>query len=178
MKARGRCWKVGDNVPTDQIVKSHMVIRSPEELVPYVFENLNPEFGPNVSAGDIVVAGRQFGQSSGRAIAAKALKASGIGCIVADSFARTFWRNAFEVGLPALECPGVSAATQEGDVLRVDVTTGEVVVERTSETLTGTPIDPFLLRMLEGDGLIAAVKASGSGWLEERTAPSSAERGP
>ena len=157
----GACWKVGDYIPTDQIVKSHRVLDSVEEMAAYVLEDANPRFAREVKPGDVLVAGRHFGQSSGRAIAVKALAATGIGCAVADSFARTFYRNAFEIGLPILELDGVSAAVDEGDELTVDVEAGTLRNERTGETLACRPTDPFLLDMLRSGGLIpmAAVLA-------------------
>jgi 3-isopropylmalate/(R)-2-methylmalate dehydratase small subunit len=150
----GRCWVVGDYIPTDQIVKSHRVFEPLEEIARHVLEDANPRFAGEVAPGDILVAGRHFGQSSGRAIAAKALRATGVGCVVADSFSRTFYRNAYEIGLPILELPGVAEAVREGDRLSVDVVEGTLRNERTGVTLKGRPTDPFLLEMLRGGGLI------------------------
>lgn len=154
IRSTGRCWKVGDNIPTDQLVKSHRVFESLEEIARHVLEDANPRFAREVQSGDILVAGRHFGQSSGRAIAAKAVQATGVACVVADGFARTFYRNAFEIGLPVLELPGIAAATQEGDQVTVDVATGSIAVERTGQMLQGAPTDPFLLEMLGKGGLI------------------------
>lgn len=150
----GRCWKVGDNIPTDQLVKSNRVFAPMEEIARHVLEDANPRFPLEVEPGDILVAGRHFGQSSGRAIAAKAVQATRVGCVVADGFARTFYRNAFEIGLPVLELPGITQATQEGDLLTVDVAAGTVTVQRTGQTLQGPQTDPFLLDMLDKGGLI------------------------
>jgi 3-isopropylmalate/(R)-2-methylmalate dehydratase small subunit len=111
-----------------------------------------------VAPGDIVVAGKHFGQSSGRAIAVKALKATGIGCVVADGFARTFYRNAFEVGLPVLELPGVTGLVSDGDVLSVDVVAGTFRNETTGQERTVAPPDPFLLEMIRAGGLIPLAK--------------------
>lgn len=151
----GRCWQVGDYVPTDQIIKSRRVYLPLEEAGRYVFEDINPAFGQGVRPGDILVAGRHFGQSSGRAVAVKALMATGIACVVAEYFSRTFYRNAFEIGLPILEVPGVSAAVTEGDVVEVDITAGRFTHRDTGKTLTGNPIDKFLLEMLRAGGIIA-----------------------
>jgi 3-isopropylmalate/(R)-2-methylmalate dehydratase small subunit len=154
LRFTGRCWVVGDYIPTDQIVKSHRVFEPLEEIARHVLEDANPRFAGEVEPGDILVAGRHFGQSSGRAIAAKALRATGVGCVVADSFSRTFYRNAYEIGLPILELPGVAEAVREGDRLSVDVVEGTLRNERTGVTLKGRPTDPFLLEMLRGGGLI------------------------
>ena len=150
----GRCWTVGDYVPTDQIVKSARVLEPMEVIARHVLEDANPAFAGGVSPGDVLVAGRHFGQSSGRAIATKAIAATGVGCVLADSFSRTFFRNAFEIGLPILELDGIRAAVAEGDVLDVDVEAGTVRCARTGETLRAPATDPFLLDMLRAGGLI------------------------
>jgi 3-isopropylmalate/(R)-2-methylmalate dehydratase small subunit len=154
MQARGRCWKFGDNIPTDQIVRSDRALASMKEMREHVLENLNPAFARDVRPGDILVAGRHFGQSSGRAIAPKALQATGISAVVVEYAARLFYRNCFEIGLPLLQCAGITAAVDDGDVLEVDVESGVVVVERTGARVQGEPTDPFLLTMLRAGGLI------------------------
>ena len=151
----GRCWKFGDNIPTDRLVKSQYVFEPMDVMAKHVLEDLDPDFPLNVQPGDIVVAGKHFGQSSGRAIATKALKATGIGCVVAETFARTFYRNCFEVGLPALEVRGITTLANGGDPLRVDLKTGVVTNVTTGESLSGEPADPFLVEMLDAGGLIA-----------------------
>jgi 3-isopropylmalate/(R)-2-methylmalate dehydratase small subunit len=159
LETRGRAWMVGDNIPSDQLVKSHRVFLPMPEIAKYVLEDANPAFGANVQPGDVLVAGRHFGQSSGRAIATKAVKATGVGCVVAEYFARTFYRNAYEIGLPILEVPGITERVTEGDTLSVDIVAGTVLNERTGETLTGRPTDPFLLDMLRAGGLIPMAPA-------------------
>ncbi len=154
MQARGRCWKFGDNIPTDQIVRSDRVFGPMDEMRRHVLETLNPAFARDVQPGDILVAGRHFGQSSGRAVAAKALLATGIGAVVVESAARLFYRNCFEIGLPLLQCPGITAEVADGDTIAVDIGTGQVGNERTGRSLRGEAIDPFLLRMLHCGGLI------------------------
>jgi len=154
MRAHGRCWKFGDNIPTDQIVRSDRAIKPMDEMRRHVLENLNPAFARDVRPGDILVAGKHFGQSSGRAVAPKALQATGIGAVVVESAARLFYRNCFEIGLPLLQCPGVTAAVEDGDVLDVDLETGVIGVEGTGSRLQGERIDPFLMKMLRAGGLI------------------------
>ena len=151
---RGRCWKVGDNVPTDAIVRSDLVFGPMSEMVAHALEHVNPRFAAEVRPGDVLVAGHHFGQSSGRAIAARVLRATGVACVVAETFARTFYRNGFEIGLPLIECPGVTELAREGDVLSLDVATGEVVDETRGARLLGRPTTPFLLEMLAAGGLI------------------------
>ena len=150
----GRCWKFGDNIPTDRLVKTKYVVEPMEVIVQHVLEDLNPRFPVEVRPGDIVVAGRHFGQSSGRAIAVKALQATGVACVVAETFARTFSRNCFEIGLPVLEIEGVRDLVDDGDELRVDVATGSFRNLTTGETRSVPPADPFLLEMLAAGGLI------------------------
>jgi 3-isopropylmalate/(R)-2-methylmalate dehydratase small subunit len=154
-KFRGSCWVVGDYIPTDQIIKSHRFFLPMAEIAKFVLEDENPRFATNVQKGDVLVAGKHFGQSSGRAIAVKALQATGISCIVAESFARTFYRNAFEVGLPIVEVPGIHGAVVEGDDLSVDVPLGAVTIARANRALQGRRTDPFLLDMLRAGGVIA-----------------------
>jgi 3-isopropylmalate/(R)-2-methylmalate dehydratase small subunit len=154
VRFEGRCWTFGDNIPTDRLVKPQYVFEPVEVMARHVLEDLDPDFPLHVAAGDIVVAGRHFGQSSGRAIATKALQGTGIGCVVAESFARTFYRNCFEVGLPAIEVPGIAALAKAGDVLRVDLADGQVTNPATGASASGSPADPFLVEMLEAGGLI------------------------
>ncbi len=154
----GRSWVFGDNIPTDALVKSAYVFEPMSVIVTHVLEDQNPQFPLEVTAGDIVIAGKHFGQSSGRAIAPKALKATGIGCIVADSFARTFFRNCFEIGLPSLEVPGVTGLVSDGDRVVVDIEEGLFRNETTGVERRVRPADPFLLRMLAAGGLISLTK--------------------
>jgi 3-isopropylmalate/(R)-2-methylmalate dehydratase small subunit len=154
LRFEGRCWTFGDNIPTDRLVKSRYVFEPMTEIVKHVLEDLNPDFPAEVEPGDIVVAGRHFGQSSGRAIATKALRATGIGCVVAETFARTFYRNCFEVGLPALEIEGIGDLVDDGDRVAVDVAEGGFTNLTTGRSRTVPPADPFLLEMLAAGGLI------------------------
>ena len=155
MQARGRCWRFGDNIPTDRIVRSDLVFRPLAEIVKHVLETCNPEFPLKVKPGDIIVAGKHFGQSSGRAIAAKAIKATGVSCVIAETFARTFYRNGFEIGMPLLECPGITAHVNDGDLLIVDIASGIIVNGTTGREFQAKPTPPFLLEMLKAGGIIA-----------------------
>lgn len=154
MRFEGRCWTFGDNIPTDRLVKSRYVFEPMDEIARHVLEDLNPDFPRSVRPGDIVVAGRHFGQSSGRAIATKALKATGIGCVVAGTFARTFYRNCFEVGLPALEASAARELVSDGDRVRVDLAAGTLENLTTGHSTRGAAADPFLIDMLAAGGLI------------------------
>jgi 3-isopropylmalate/(R)-2-methylmalate dehydratase small subunit len=151
---KGRVWKFGDNVPTDQIVRAERVLLTIDEMKKYVLENYKPGFAKEVQPGDILVAGIHFGQSSGRAVAPKAIKATGVGIVIVEYAARLFYRNAFEVGLPLLECPGITANVQDGDILSVDMETGKIVNETRGLELLAKPVAPFLMDMLKAGGLI------------------------
>ena len=128
-------------------------------MAKHVLETANPEFPKKVRPGDILVAGRNFGCSSGRAIAAKALKATGLSAILAELFSRTFYRNGHEIGLPLLEAAGVHDLVETGDRLRVDIRTGVIDNLTSGKSLRGTPPPEFLLEMLQAGGLIPLLKA-------------------
>jgi len=157
--SEGRCWKFGDHVPTDMITPAHIMFKMPKEMAALVLETLNPDFAPHVSPGDVLVAGRNFGCSSGRALAAKALRATGIGAVVAETFARTFYRNGYEIGLPLLDAPGVHALVEDGDRLRVDVRAGTVENLTSGKSLQGKAPSAFLLGMLAAGGLIPLLES-------------------
>ncbi len=154
MQVCGRCWKFGDNIPTDQIVRSDLVFMPIAEMAQHVLEVCNPDFPRKVQPGDIIVAGKHFGQSSGRAVAAKAIKATGVSCVIAETFARTFYRNGFEIGLPILECADIGTHVRDGDVIAVDIAKGLIVNETTGHRLQAKPTPPFLLEMLQAGGII------------------------
>jgi 3-isopropylmalate/(R)-2-methylmalate dehydratase small subunit len=165
----GRCWKFGHNIPTDEITPTSVVWKSFSEMAEHVFESLNPEFPKKVQKGDIIVAGRNFGCSSGRAIAAKAIKATGVGAVLADRFARTFYRNGHEVGLPILEVPGIHEIVENGDRLRVDIVGGTVVNQTSGKSLTTSPPPGFLLEMLRAGGLIPLLQSGSSSFFPQGT---------
>jgi 3-isopropylmalate/(R)-2-methylmalate dehydratase small subunit len=160
--ARGRAWLFGDNVPTDLIVPSKLLFLPMAEIVKHVLEELRPEFPQQLKPGDVIVAGHHFGQSSGRAIAPKAIQAAGISCIVAESFARTFLRNCYEIGLPILECHGVTAAVRDGEIVTADLVRGRLTNETTKTSLPATPCHEYLLDMLKAGGVIPLMKLRGS----------------
>lgn len=164
----GNCWKFGDNIPTDLITPTHIMWKTPKEMAKHVLETANPDFPVKVQPGDILVAGRNFGCSSGRALAAKALKATGIGAIVAELFARTFYRNGHEIGLPLLEVSGFHDLVETGDRIRVDITRGLVENLSSGKKIQGNPPSDFLLEMVQAGGLIPLLK-SGSKHFETVT---------
>jgi 3-isopropylmalate/(R)-2-methylmalate dehydratase small subunit len=155
----GTCWKFGHNIPTDLITPANVTLGGIAEMAKHVLENANADFPKRVRPGDILVAGRNLGCSSGRAIAPKALKATGVSVIVAEGFSRTFYRNGHEIGLPLLEAPGVHDLVETGDRLRVDVVQGLLENLTSGKVLRGNPPPQFLLEMVEAGGLIPLLKA-------------------
>jgi 3-isopropylmalate/(R)-2-methylmalate dehydratase small subunit len=160
----GNAWQFGDDIPTDQIVPSKLLFQPLPEIAKQVLIGLKPEFPVKVKKGDIIVAGTHFGQSSGRAKAPKALALAGVGCIVAESFARTFLRNCYEVGLPIIECPGARTLAEDGDRVEVDLVRGRVTNVTKGIEVQCRPVEEFLLNMLRAGGLIALIKNKGPGW--------------
>lgn len=165
----GQCWKFGHNIPTDMITPTHVMLGGLDNMAKHVLESANPDFPRKVRPGDIIVAGRNFGCSSGRALAAKAIKATGIGAIVAEIFARTFYRNGYEIGLPLLEVPGIYDLVETGDRLRVDILQGTATNLTSGKALHGNPPSDFLLEMLDAGGLIPLLKC-GSKFFPPRVA--------
>lgn len=155
----GTCWKFGHNVPSDALVGGQVMFKTVKEMAEHVFENLSPDFPKQRQPGDIVVAGRNFGCSSGRALAVKALQATGISCVVAELFSRTFYRNAAEIGLPILEVAGIHDFAETGQRLRVSIKTGFVENLTTGKSLQGNPPSEFMLDMVDAGGLIPLLKA-------------------
>lgn len=151
----GKAWVLPDDVDTDQIVPGkHLAKITEEELGPVVLEGYDQSFPEKVNEGDILVAGRNFGCGSSREHAPIAIKGAGIPVVLAESFARIFYRNAFNVGLPALEVPGIAEVTSEGDTLAVDLEEGTVTNETTGEALQAEPLSEKALELVEAGGLI------------------------
>lgn len=154
----GRAWVLGDNINTDVIIPGkYLAVTDAAELGRHALEGLEPGFAQKVSSGDILVAGRNFGCGSSREQAAVALKHAGIAAIVAPSFARIFFRNALNIGLPVLECD-LAGLAQEGDPLRIDLDAGAVENLRTGEKRQGTPLPAFILEIIREGGLINRIK--------------------
>jgi len=161
MLFKGRAWKFGDNISTDVITPIAVIFKPMEEMAKYCLEIANPEFPKKVQKGDIIVAGQNFACSSGRAVAPKAIKAAGIAVVVAESFSRTFYRNAHEVGLPILMAPGISKHVNEGDIIEANVETGDIKNVTQHTEFHAEPSPPFLLDMLKAGGLIPYVAKAG-----------------
>ena len=155
----GKCWKFGHNIPTDEITPTYLVWKGFAEMAKHCLESLNSEFPANVQPGDILVAGRNFGCSSGRAVAAKEIQATGVGAVVAEGFSRTFYRNGHEIGLPILEAPGIHDMIETGDRVKVDIVHATVANLESGEILETSPPPDFLLEMLQAGGLIPFIKS-------------------
>ncbi|MDR1730475.1 MAG: 3-isopropylmalate dehydratase small subunit [Synergistaceae bacterium] len=152
------CWKLGDNVPTDEILPfQYMVLTDPSELGLHILENVKPGFARRLARGDILAAGSNFGCGSSREQAPLALKGAETGAIVAKSYARIFFRNCINIGLPAVVCPAAVDAIVEGDRAEVNLTSGEIVVMKENDNRAFykfEPFPPFLLEYLLNGGLI------------------------
>ena len=165
MMLRGRAWRFGDDVNTDLIMPGkYLELVDPEEMAPHAMEGLDPGFPEKIEEGDIVVAGANFGCGSSREQAPLALKHAGVGGVVAESFARIFYRNAINVGLPALECPGVSEAVREGDTLEIDLTAGVISNEDTGVRLGIVPMPDFMVEVLREGGLVPYLRKHIEEW--------------
>jgi 3-isopropylmalate/(R)-2-methylmalate dehydratase small subunit len=158
MTIRGKAIKYGEGVNTDVIIPSkYLVYTDKNELAKYAMAGIDPEFPQKVKEKDVIVAGKNFGCGSSREQAPIALKYAGVECILAESFARIFFRNAINIGLPVLECEGVSKAINEGDELHIDLKAGTVHDSTLGIELRGQPLPDFLLEIIER-GLINYVK--------------------
>jgi len=152
---RGRVWKYGDNVDTDAIVPArYLNVSTPEELAEHCMEDIDQTFAQNVQPGDVIVGQANFGCGSSREHAPLAIRGSGISCVVAESFARIFYRNAINIGLPILECPEAVAGTEAGQTLEVDLEKGTVSNVDTGKTYQAEPYPPFLLNIIAAGGLV------------------------
>jgi len=165
MRLKGRAWKYGDDINTDYIIPGkYMELTDPEEMATHAMEGIDPSFAERVEKGDIIVGGVNFGCGSSREHAPLALKHAGVGCVVAESFARIFYRNAINIGLPALECPGVADAVGEGDVLEVDIPGGVVVNTATGAKLKFNPLPDFMVEVLNAGGLAPYLRDMEEDW--------------
>ncbi|MDI7258364.1 MAG: 3-isopropylmalate dehydratase small subunit [Thermodesulfobacteriota bacterium] len=155
MKLEGRIWKFGSDVDTDAIIPARYLNQSDaEELAKHAMEDERPEFKKEVRQGDLLIAEKNFGCGSSREHAPLALKAAGISCIIAESFARIFFRNSFNLGLPLLESPEASEAIKDGDRVRVDLSTGEIFDLTQNRKFFAKSIPPFMQELLRDGGLI------------------------
>jgi 3-isopropylmalate dehydratase small subunit len=169
----GRAWVFGDDVSTDLLAPGGDAITALAERVAHTLDPVHPCFAAEVRPGDVVVAGRNFGCGSRRETAPERLRALGVGCVVVESLARTFLRNAVAVGLPVFVCPGTTAVVRDGDPVEVDLSAGRVTNLRTGEAVQGNPLPPLLREILSAGGMagvlrrLAEAAPAGQGWVDD-----------
>jgi 3-isopropylmalate/(R)-2-methylmalate dehydratase small subunit len=155
MKLIGKAWKYGPNVDTDVIIPARYLAEfRAEELAKHCMEDLDTSFVKEVKRGDVIVAGRGFGIGSSREHAPVAIKASGIAAVIAPSFARIFYRNAINVGLPLVECQGIDEDVEKGDEIEVDLSGGTVLNRRSGKLFKASQYPDFMLKIVEAGGLV------------------------
>lgn len=156
----GKVYKYGDNVDTDVIIPArYLNAPSPDELAKHCMEDIDASFATKVQPGDIIVGGANFGCGSSREHAPIAIRACGVRCVIAASFARIFYRNSINIGFPILECPEAAAAIQNGDAVSVDFDSGLIRDETTGAEFRATALPPFIGRIVEDGGLLPYLKA-------------------
>ena len=156
----GKVFKYGDNVDTDVIIPArYLNAPSPEELAKHCMEDIDPAFATTVQPGDIIVGGANFGCGSSREHAPISIRACGVACVIAASFARIFYRNSINIGFPILECPEAAAAVQNGDTISVDFATGVIHDDTTGEEFKAVAFPAFINHIIEHNGLLPYLKA-------------------
>ena len=159
MNATGTAIKYGDNIDTDVIIPArYLTTTDPKELASHCMEDIDKDFAARVRSGDIMVGGTNFGCGSSREHAPIAIKESGIACVIAATFARIFYRNAINIGLPIVECAEASAKIQAGDRVSVDFDTGVITNHTRNESYQGEPFPPFIQGIIAAGGLMNAIK--------------------
>jgi 3-isopropylmalate/(R)-2-methylmalate dehydratase small subunit len=160
MRLTGTVWKYGDNVDTDVIIPArYLNVSTPEELALHCMEDIDAEFAGAVQPGDVIVGEENFGCGSSREHAPLAIKEAGVSCVVAKSFARIFYRNGINVGLPILECPEAVEGTEKGDRLTIDLEMGTITNERTGRTYQTSPFPAFIMGIIQAGGLVSYTRS-------------------
>lgn len=162
MKAQGTVFKYGDNVDTDVIIPARYLNSSdPAELAMHCMEDIDKEFVNNVKKGDIIVAEKNFGCGSSREHAPIAIKAAGVSCVIAETFARIFYRNAINIGLPIIECAEASKEIKAGDDVEIDFDSGVITDHTLGKTFKGQAFPEFMQRIIKAEGLINYINEKG-----------------
>ena len=155
MKAEGKVFKFGDNVDTDVIIPARYLNSSdPAELATHCMEDIDADFVKKVNEGDIIVANKNFGCGSSREHAPLSIKASGVSCVIAETFARIFYRNSINIGLPIIECPEAAKAINAGDDVSVDFDSGVITDVTTGKKFQGQAFPPFMQKIIDCEGLV------------------------
>lgn len=153
--AKGHVFKFGDNVDTDVIIPARYLNSSdPKELATHCMEDIDAEFVNKMTPGDIIVANKNFGCGSSREHAPLAIKAAGVSCVIAETFARIFYRNAINIGLPIIECPEAAQAIEAGDEVEVDFDTGVITDVTKNTSYQGQAFPPFMQKIIDCEGLV------------------------
>ena len=161
MKASGKVFKYGDNVDTDVIIPArHLAITDPAGLAEHCMEDIDTEFVKKVEKGDIMVARKNFGCGSSREHAPIAIKASGISCVIAETFARIFYRNAINIGLPIIECAEAAQDIEAGDQVEIDFDSGMIYNKTKDHPYKGQAFPPFMQELIQAGGLINYLNAN------------------
>ncbi|MCH5212940.1 MAG: 3-isopropylmalate dehydratase small subunit [Oscillospiraceae bacterium] len=164
MNAKGTVIKYGDNIDTDVIIPARYLNTSlPEELARHCMEDIDTEFVNKVKQGDIMVGGANFGCGSSREHAPIAIKASGISCVIAESFARIFFRNSLNIGLPILECPDAAKDIEAGEIVSINFDTGVITNETKNKTYQAAAFPPFMQELINAGGLIKYIESGKMG---------------
>ena len=159
MKALGHVFKYGDNVDTDVIIPARYLNSfDAKELASHAMVDIDPEFAEKVKPGDLIVANKNFGCGSSREHAPLCLKTAGVSCVIAETFARIFYRNAINIGLPILECPDAAEAISSGDEVRVDFNTGKITDITSGKIYMAQPFPLFIQNIIKCGGLLASLK--------------------
>ena len=159
MKAQGTVYKYGDNIDTDVIIPArYLNTQDPKELASHCMEDIDMSFVTKVKQGDIMVGGENFGCGSSREHAPLAIKSAGVDCVIAKSFARIFYRNSINIGLPILECSAASEAIADGDTVAIDFDTGVITDVTTGATFQAEPFPPFIQNIIQKGGLMASIR--------------------
>lgn len=160
MEARGSVFKYGDNIDTDVIIPArYLNTQNARELADHCMEDIDKTFITRVQAGDIMVGGENFGCGSSREHAPLAIKTAGIACVIAASFARIFYRNAINIGLPIIECPEAAKSIENGDEVEVDFDTGVITNKTKGETYQGQSFPEFMQKIISAGGLVNYINA-------------------
>lgn len=158
-----RAWVFGDHVSTDDIIAGRYLVKhDPKELGAHAMENIDPDFSKKVKEGDVIVAGKNFGCGSSREQAPITLKAAGVSAVIAESFARIFYRNAINQGLPVLVCRGIGGEFKNGDEVRVDLRGGTVENLTSGKKFRFEPFPDFMMEILEAGGLVPYMRRKGA----------------
>ena len=159
-KFTGKVWVLGDDIDTDIIIPTeYLALKTIDDMKQYGFSPLRPELAGQIQKGDIIVAGKNFGCGSSREHAPIAIKAAGVSCVIAETFARIFYRNAINIGLPIIECPEASKGIDEGDEVEVDFDSGMIYNRTKGTEFKGQAFPEFMQKIIKAEGLVNYINA-------------------